>query len=383
MGKLQVKSKLWHLTVKNTKTMFRDKPQLVWLFGYPLIFIFIFSLAFGVTGSRAEYDVVIFNEDIKGLEDPEDPLKGNASLIFLDIIESELDEFINIIGTQDNFTMQEAEEKLKYEEIDCMMIINQNFTEDFIMNESPIVNITTIPDEVVEGIMYSIVNQIINTMIINKEGAVPAKVNTATIQNTVKLTPYDYLAPGFVIAGVLVCISQFAGHIAEEKQNGTLKRLITTPVARKDILLSGMIAQLLVATVQTVILLVLLYFFGAYFHPDVNLFMLFLIPMLFAFTSLGFGLILASIVKSEASAGGLAWFIILPLQFLGGIFFIYENPVQAFVPTSYATHAMRVIMISGQVSWEAIGIDILVLLGFGLGSTILGILLFQRKTAIL
>ncbi len=40
-------------------------------------------------------------------------------------------------------------------------------------------------------------------------------------------------------------------------------------------------------------------------------------------------------------------------------------------------------MISGQVSWKAIGIDLLVLLGFGLGSTMLGKLLFQRKTAVL
>lgn len=94
-------------------------------------------------------------------------------------------------------------------------------------------------------------------------------------------------------------------------------------------------------------------------------------------------MILASIIKSEASAGGLAWFIILPLQFLGGIFFIYENPIQNFIPTSYAAYAMRVVMISGQVSWKALVIDLLVLLGFGLGSTMLGKLLFQRKTAVL
>jgi ABC-2 type transport system permease protein len=363
--------------------MFRDKSQLIWLFGYPLIFIVIFSLAFGSTGSRAKYDVIVFNNDIIDLEDPEDPLKGNASLIFLDIIEDELDDFINIIGNEDNYTKDEAQEELKYERVDCIIVIEENFTEDFMSNEAPTVNISTIPDEVVEGIMYSIVNQIVNTMIIQKQGAIPADIKTTTIQNTVKLTPYDYLAPGFVIAGVLVCISQFASHIAEEKQTGTLKRLITTPVARRDILLSGMFSQLVVAAVQTVILLILLSFFGAYFHPNTNYFLLVLIPLLFAFTSLGFGLILASIVKTEASAGGLAWFIILPLQFLGGIFFIYNNPIQSFIPTSYAAHAMRVVMISGQVSWDAIGIDLLVLLGFGLGSTMLGILLFQRKTAVL
>lgn len=40
--------------------------------------------------------------------------------------------------------------------------------------------------------------------------------------------------------------------------------------------------------------------------PGINLFLLVLIPLLFAFTCLGFGLLLASFTKSQSSAGGLA-----------------------------------------------------------------------------
>ena len=105
--------------------------------------------------------------------------------------------------------------------------------------------------------------------------------------------------------------------------------------------------------------------------------------MLFAFTCLGFGILLASLTKSQSSAGGLAWFIILPLQFLGGVFFLIDNPVSDYIPTTYANHAMRLIMVSGVSTWEALGTDILVLLGFGLVLTIIGIILFQRRTAIL
>ena len=57
--------------------------------------------------------------------------------------------------------------------------------------------------------------------------------------------------------------------------------------------------------------------------------------------------------------------------------------ISNYIPTTYATHAMRLIMVSGVTAWEAIGTDILVLLGFGVVLTILGIILFQRKTAIL
>ncbi len=144
-----------------------------------------------------------------------------------------------------------------------------------------------------------------------------------------------------------------------------------------------MFSQLIVNAVQVALLMILLMLFGAYFAPGVNIMLLILIPLLFAFTCLGLGLLLATFTKSQSSAGGLAWFIILPLQFLGGTFFEMDNPVSRYIPTTYAVHAMRLIMVSGVTSWEAIGTDVLVLLGFGLVTTILGIILFQRKTAIL
>ena len=144
-----------------------------------------------------------------------------------------------------------------------------------------------------------------------------------------------------------------------------------------------MFSQLIVAVFQTILLLLLLLAFGAYFNPDVNIALLLLIPLLFSFTCLGLGVIIASFVKTQSSAGALVWFIILPLQFLGEVFFTVDSPITNFIPTSYVNHAMRLIITSGVSSWEAIGMDILVLLGFGIVTTLLGIILFQRKTAIL
>ena len=131
------------------------------------------------------------------------------------------------------------------------------------------------------------------------------------------LEVYNIFAPGVIILAPIVLISQLAGHFADEKESGTLQRLITTPVSRQTILLSGLFSQLVVAAIQIVIMLLLTLLFGASFHPNANIFLLFFIPFLVAFTSLGFGLLLASFVKTAGSAGGLAWFIILPLQFLG------------------------------------------------------------------
>ncbi len=380
-GGAKFKGHFLSLVVKNIKTMFRDKIQLAWIVGYPLLLIFVFSLAFGFTDSRSKYDVIIFNRD-SNLPEIDDFYSCCGALTFICILENNLTDYIKL--NQSSYTESEAEKELKYERIDAIIYIPNNFTETIVSeNETVILNIRTIPDLVVEGVIGSITKQIVDLLIIYHNNGTPSEINIDRFTNTVQITVFDVMAPGFIIAGVTVCISQLASHFAEEKETGTLKRLSTTPVARRNILLSGMFSQLVVITIQVTLLMILLMLFGAYFVPGVNIMLLILIPLLFSFTCLGLGLLLASFTKTQSSAGGLAWFIILPLQFLGGLFFEMDNPVSGYIPTTYAVHAMRLIMVSGVTSWEAIGTDILVLLGFGLVTAILGIILFQRKTAIL
>ncbi len=194
------------------------------------------------------------------------------------------------------------------------------------------------------------------------------------------LEVFNIFAPGVIILAPIVLISQLAGHFAEEKESGTLQRLVTTPVSRSTVLLSGLFSQLIVAAVQIVVMLLLTLLFGVSINPNANIFLLFFIPFLVAFTSLGFGLILASVVRTASSAGGLAWFIILPLQFLGGLL---TAPLLDFIPTALAAEAMGAVMIYGSTAFDPIGLNLILIAIWGIGLILLGILLFRRKTAIL
>lgn len=363
--------RLWHLIVKNLKSMFRDKTELAWIIGYPLLFIVIFGVAFGAGTDRQNYNVVIFNED-----------GGVWSDEFVEIMESEdLEETLTIVNDYDDY--EDAYEDLKYERIDAIIVIDSNFTNEIQNNGKPEVEITTITDEVVEGVIYSIVSEVVNGLSLSANGIERADIESEQVVDSVELTALDYLAPGFIIAGVTVCISQLSTHFAEEKQNKTLERLITTPVSRRDIILSGLVSQLVVCCVQVILMLLIsILAFGVYVHPDSNIFLLFLIPVLFCFTCLGIALILASFYKTSSSTG-ITWLIILPLQFLGNVFtYGGDMPISTYIPTTYAVHAMRLVMTSGLTSWSAIGIDIVVLIITGIGFTIAGILLFNRETAI-
>jgi ABC-2 type transport system permease protein len=198
------------------------------------------------------------------------------------------------------------------------------------------------------------------------------------------LEVYSIFAPGLIILGPIVLISQLAAHFAEEKESGTLQRLITTPVSRHTVLLSGLFSQLIVAAIQIIVMLLLTLLFGASFNPNANIFLLFFIPFLVAFTSLGFGLLLASFVNSASSAGGLAWFIILPLQFLGGLLTTpIPLPFLDYIPTTLARKAMAAVMLNGSIAFNLVGLNLILIAIWGIGLIIIGILLFQRKAAIL
>jgi len=192
---------------------------------------------------------------------------------------------------------------------------------------------------------------------------------------------FEIICAGLLITGPVVIISTLASHFAEEKELGAIQRLITTPVSRHTILLSGLFSQLVVGAIQIVIIIIFGALVGMNFHPDANIFLIFFIPFLITFTSLGFGLILASFIKTSSSAGGLAWFIILPLQFLGGAF--VQEPLIDSLPTALAVNAMQSVMNLGSVSFDLVGVNLIFITLWAIGGIILGIILFQRKTAIL
>jgi len=191
---------------------------------------------------------------------------------------------------------------------------------------------------------------------------------------------FQIMGAGVIITGPTVIISQLAGHFAEENELGTIQRLVTTPVSRNIILLSGLLSELVVGAIQIVILLIVTSLIGLSYPTDITILLLFIIPILVTFTSLGFGLLLASFAKSASSAGGLAWFIILPLQFLGGT--LLSDPLLEFLPTSLAVRALRSLL-AGNYNIGVLGLQLIFIALWGIGVIIIGILLFQRKTAIL
>ena len=384
--------RVFHLTANHLRNMLRDKIQVIFLIGFPLAFMILLGLQ-TESLERMSYDVLIINYDIAGFEDdPENVLyiyNTSASLQFMDILESEeLQGTVKIAG-YNTHSIAEANEELRKETCHALIVLGEAFSEAMYREKTGCqdkieLNITTINDDIVKIVIETIAVQIVESMSLQLSGVDYANVTTQNSVDYVELSIFDIFVPGILVAGVLVCISQVAAHFAGEKERGTMIRLGTTAVSRREILLSGALSQFIITTFQIILMLMIALMLGAYIHPNANWFLMIFIMILLIFSVIGLGLTIASFLKDSMSASLYSWFLIIPLQVLGGIFTYGAEFEYSFIfPTYRAVHALRVIMLNGIGTWEAIGVDITYLIIFGLVTTLIGVLLFQRKKAIL
>lgn len=421
-------SRLWGTIIKTLKTSARDKPLYFWVFGYPLLFIMIFFIAFNSSGGRSAYSITIINYDTDGASP--NSFDGNASLILMDLFNSSvhdtnLTKTFTLKNTNTSgalYTETEAIELVKVESLDAVIILPQNFTENIVgstwwyrlakdptLNETyrtafiaslplgfqyliastnysttdrPNLIIHSAPDIVVKSVIQNVFDGIVNNIMLQFNNLSTLNTTVYEVGVTNQLTAFDYYAPGFIIVGVTIAVMMVAQNFGTEKEKGLLKRLDTTPVPRSILLIGGGLAQVLFSSIQILLLMGCLIGLGIQVHPDANWGLAFLNAFILAIPCIGIGLIIAAVVKSGDEAGGLSWIAILPLQFLGNAFFpLGDEGIVKFFPTYYGVSAMRKILLQGLdlgVVWP----DLLTNFLFGVVFVVIGLIIFQKKSQI-
>jgi len=138
---------------------------------------------------------------------------------------------------------------------------------------------------------------------------------------------------GWAIMFLLFSITGAATSLFEEKQEGTLKRLLCMTVSRADILWSKYIYSTMLGVIQ---LLVLFVFSWAFFDIDIfsNFFNLMIIVIVSAMAAVSFAMLITSTTKTANQANGVSMLLILVMSALGGSWF----PIQ-FMPEWMQTGA--------------------------------------------
>jgi len=122
---------------------------------------------------------------------------------------------------------------------------------------------------------------------------------------------------GTAVMMLLFGLAAMGAGLLEEKENGTLKRLLYAPIRANNILFGKTIASMLMAMLQ----LCVLFFYAAFaFHLDLGKNVPALITMMLttAFACSGFGMFLASIAKSRQQVQVLSSVIVLSMSAIGG-----------------------------------------------------------------
>jgi ABC-type multidrug transport system permease subunit len=153
----------------------------------------------------------------------------------------------------------------------------------------------------------------------------------------------DYVVPGIIgLILQLLTVTLMACTIARERESGTLYQLLVTSLKRREIVLGKIIPYLAVSIVLIVIvnLVTWLHFDVPLYQPGV----IALICLLFLLCSLGLGLLISAISRTQTQAIQFSVFFLLPVFVLSGAFAPLEqlpDPIRYVAELFPLTHFCR------------------------------------------
>ena len=200
------------------------------------------------------------------------------------------------------------------------------------------------------------------------DGAQPVEVRVRPWYNPT-LRSAVYIVPGIIgvlLSMTLVMITSMA--VVRERERGTLEQLVVTPIGKTSLMLGKILPFLFIGYVQMTVILIL----GRLLF-DVplrgSLVALYAVSLPFIVASLGLGLFLSTLCRTQTQAMQLGFLFLLPNILLSGFMFpraAMPDPAQwigAALPLTYYLEVLRGILLKG-VGVEAVARQSLLLCGF-------------------
>lgn len=385
----------------------RDRMALFFTLAFPLMFLFLFGLFFSQQGDASAYSVSIV------LEDPDDQValgfycmsemidhdeEGEAAINADDLqLCAPLFDAARAAGLAGGGEMpvpdqaaalplrisrgdREKElEELRNAERKAVIIFPTGFGEkvESALASGDTANIELADIEVhfdaSQTTSAQIVQQIISALLNEYErqlSGVTRLISTEFVSITAEeLGLMDFFVPGVIamslmqggLFGTLVIVSW--------RERKILKRLGATPLPRRTLVSSQVSLRLIIAVIQTFIILAMGVVVFDINVTDQPVLMLGFI-ILGSLTFIGIGYLVASFAATEAAATAIVQVIQFPMMFLAGIFWPIEmapewlRPVIYAMPLTYLGDALRQVMVKGSSALFPLWVDAAVLAGW-------------------
>jgi len=342
---------LWRLTVANLKGLVRDRAALFWTFFFPIMFVLLFGVLFSGSGD-SKVSVGFVNED-------NTPVSLQIQQQF---------EAIPILTIQTGSLVDEKA-AMQRGDVSAVIVVPAGLSSSVAAKQSSLLQLYVDPSktqttQVVQGVVTQIANGFNLTL---AGGSTILGVDQVSLAST-NISTVAYLVPS-ILAMALMQLGVFAAvPLVQQREKGILKRIGATPLARWKLVASNILLRLIVAAVDTVLIIGV----GiAVFHIEIvgNLAVAAGFVFLGAGAFLALGFMLASFLKTEEQATGVVQVVQMPLMFLSGIFFPFDfmpeflRSVARLLPLTYLGDGLRQSMVNG-TQIAPIALDAAILAGW-------------------
>lgn len=190
----------------------------------------------------------------------------------------------------------------------------------------------------------------------------------------------DMKSVNFMIPGLIALILQFLTtlftslSIVREREQGTIEQLLVTPIRPAELIL-GKVAPYVAISFFCLaeILAIGVFWFDVPIRGSVIL--LLALSLLFLLTTLGLGIFISTVARSQQEAMFLSFFTLLPAVFLAGFLFPLEAMPQALQWISYVVPLRYMMIIVRGIILKGVGLRVLA--GEVMALAIFGVVIFS------
>ena len=199
-----------------------------------------------------------------------------------------------------------------------------------------------------------------------------------------ELKSRNFMVPG-VLGLILMVMTMMltAMAVVREKEAGTMEQLIVTPIRPLELITGKLLPFLIIGMIDVCLVLAVATFL---FRVPVrgSVFLLFGMSLVFMLTTLGLGLFISTISRTQQQAMMTTVFFMMPMMLLSGFVFPIENMPKFFQAITFVVPMRYFFVIIRGIFLKGVGIPELwdqgmALLSFGAAILILSVLRFRKK----
>lgn len=193
----------------------------------------------------------------------------------------------------------------------------------------------------------------------------------------------DYIAPALLATLALFFSFLLTGiSFLRERSQGTMERLMASPVSRLDMVVGYLLGFFIFALTQTlIVVLFTIYVLDVNYSGD--LWQIFIFQIVVIIVAVNLGIFTSTFARNEFQMVQFIPLIIIPQVFLCGVIWPVEQMpdylqwLSAILPLTYAVDGLRDIMLAGKNLID-VGVELVVLVGFAAATSILAAVSLRR-----